>query len=130
MQKQDRKNNAKNATGFSERLKAADAAKKSQMEKWRHSQIDPTDPVFLEQQALRLTTAAAKEARETQRKAEKNASMERQRAALIAIEVQSAADQAARDAAEVESAAALAAVADQRKAARDARYAARNARQK
>ena len=130
MQKQDRKNNAKNSAGFSERLNAADAAKKSQMEKWRHNQIDATDPAFLEQQALRLTAAAAKEARETQRKAEKKAAKERQEAALIAIEVQSVADQTARDAAEVESAAALAAVADQRKAARDARYAARKARQK
>ena len=130
MQKQDRQNNAKDSTGFNERLKSADAAKKRQMEKWRLNQIDTTDPAFLEQQALRLTAAAAREARDSQRKAEKEAAKEHRAATLKAIEVQSVADQAAREAAEAESVAALAAVADQRKAARDARYAARKARQK
>ena len=130
MQKKDRQNNAKNSTGFGERLKSADAAKKNRMENWRLNQIDTTDPAFLEQQALRLTAAAAREARDSQRKAEKEAAKEHRAATLKAIEVQSVADQAAREAAEAESVAALAAVADQRKAARDARYAARKARQK
>ena len=101
------------------------------MEKWRLNQVRITDPIFLEQQqALHQTAATAREAREVLRKAEKNASRERHEAALKAIEVQSAADQAARETAEVESAAALAVVADQRKAARDARYAARKAKRK
>ena len=130
MQKKDRQNNAKNSTGFNERLKTSDAAKKLQMEKWRLNQIDTTDPAFLEQQDLRLTAAAAREAREALRKAEKEAEKEHRAVTLKAIEVQSATDQAAREAAVAESVAALAAIADQRKAARDARYAARKARQK
>ena len=73
MQKQDRQNNTKNSTGFVERLKTADAAKKRQMEKWRLNQLHITDPAFLEQQALRLNAAAAREAREALRKAEKEA---------------------------------------------------------
>ena len=130
MQKQDRQNNAKNSTGLNERLKNSDAAKKLQMEKWRLNQIDTTDPAFLEQQALRLTAAAAREARDALRKAEKEAEKAHRAATLKAIEVQAIVDQAAREAAEAESAADLAVVADQRKAARDARYAARKARQK
>ncbi len=128
MQNQDNRNNSKNSAEFGERLRIAAAAKKAQMERWRLNQVDPTDPVFLARQMLRQTAVAAKEAREAQRKAEKVISEEHRKAALKVIEIQSAADQAARETAEAESAVALAALADQRKAARDARYAARKAK--
>ena len=88
-------------------LKNSDAAKKLQMEKWRLNQIDTTDPAFLEQQALRLTAAAAREARDALRKAEKEAEKAHRAATLKAIEAQAIADQAALEAAEAESVAAL-----------------------
>jgi hypothetical protein len=132
MQKSDIRPKANISAGFGERLQTAAAAKNAQLEKWRLKAVDANDPAFLEQQAAVLATAAARAERDKQRKAAKDAAKEREmaerKAARDAVEAQSLAAAAAREAAEAEAAAAAVVLAEQRKAARDARYAARKAR--
>ncbi|MEI6984954.1 MAG: DUF6481 family protein [Rhodospirillaceae bacterium] len=118
--------------GLDERMKSAADAKKAQLEKWRLNMVDVNDPVYLERQAIRLTAAAAQAEREIQRKeareaAKAQAIADRKKAQEL-LEAQQIADQAARETAEAEAAAELIALRDKRKAARDARYAARKAR--
>ena len=114
--------------GFGERLESAATAKKAQLEKWRLNQVDTNDPAFLEREAARQLAAAARSEREARRKAEKTAANERavtdRQAEREATKARLIAEQnmASQDAA------ALVIQRGQRKATRDARYAARKAR--
>jgi hypothetical protein len=105
---------------FSNRLDAAAAAKKAMLERF-HARPGPDDPAVKEQQAARKAISDAREIRLAERKAAREAEAKRQ-----------AAEQAAREAEErklaAEAAAQAVALEAQRKAARDARYAARKAR--
>jgi hypothetical protein len=105
---------------FGNRLDAAAAAKRAMLERF-HARPGPDDPMVKEQQAARKAISDAREIRLAERKAAREAEAKRQ-----------AAEQAAREAEErklaAEAAAQAAALEAQRKAARDARYAARKAR--
>jgi hypothetical protein len=107
-------------TNFDDRIGAAAAAKKALLERFL-AKPKADDPAMLEQQAALKAIADARDVRNAERKAAKEAE-----AARIAAE------QAARVTAEQEAAAAAKAAALalelERKAARDARYAARKAR--
>ena len=131
MQKVDGRGKGKVVAGFGERMDTAVAAKKALLAKWRDNKVDVTDQAFLERQAARQAAAALRNEREMQRKAEKDAAKAQliadRKAALEAAELLAIAEQAARQAAEIEAAAAQVALDAQRKAARDARYAARKA---
>lgn len=112
---------------FSDRLRVAAAAKKAALERF-YARPGPDDPAVREQQAARKAISDARETRIAERKATREAETERQAAEHAA----KAAEQAAREAEERRAAAdaaaqAMALEAD-RKAARDARYAARKAR--
>lgn len=132
MRKVDRQSKSKVIADFGERMNVAAAAKKALLEKWQANKVDVNDPAYQEQLAIRQAAAAAKAEREAKRKAEKDAAKAQaiadRKAALEAAEAQAIAEQAAKEAAETEAAAALIALEAQRKAARDARYAARKAR--
>ena len=116
----------KNAN-FGDRLNAAAAAKKAMLERF-HAMPGPDDPAVKEQQAARKAISEAREIRIAERKAAREAEAQRQAAENAA----KAAEQAAREAEErrlaAEAAAQAVALEAQRKAARDARYAARKAR--
>ena len=105
---------------FGDRLNAAAAAKQAMLERF-HARPGPDDPVVVQQQAARKAVSDAREIRMPERKAAREAEAQRQ-----------AAEQAAREAEErrlaAEAAAQAVALEAQRKAARDARYAARKAR--
>jgi hypothetical protein len=105
---------------FGDRLNAAAAAKKAMLERF-HARPGPDDPAVKEQRAARKAISDAREIRTAERKAAREAEAKRQ-----------AAEQAAREAEErrlaTEAAAQAVALEAQRKAARDARYAARKAR--
>ncbi len=122
----------KNSVGFGERMNTAAAAKKARLKEWSAAKADPNDPAVIERQAARQAIAAKREEREAARKAAKIAREAQaaidQKAAKEASEAQASADAAAQ--AENERLAAEHAVAleAERKAARDARYAARKAR--
>lgn len=132
MQKVDRPGKGKVAAGFGDRLSVAAAAKKAQLEKFKANKVDVNDPAFLEQQAARQAAAAAREERQAQRKAEKEAAKEQviaeRKAAQKAAEDKLVADRLAAETAEADAEEAKIALAAQQKAARDARYAARKAR--
>jgi hypothetical protein len=105
---------------FSERLDTAAKARKALLEKFK-AQPAPDDPAVLERQAARKAAADARDARLAERKAAKDAE-----AARLAAEQSAKAEEAAVRAAEL--AARIEAEKAARKAARDARYAARKAR--
>ncbi|SEH46717.1 DUF6481 family protein [Magnetospirillum fulvum] len=134
MQNIDKQAKSKAKAGFGERLNTAAAAKKAMVEKWRANKVDTTDPAYLEKQAALQVAAAARAERDAQRKAEKEAAklqaIADRKAEKDAAAAQIIADQAAVEAARIEAIAAEAALEEQRKAARDARYAARKARSK
>ncbi len=113
-----------NAPDFVERRNAATNAKKAALEKFRAHAVDPT---LAERQAARLALvgerSAAKKAREIE-EAERKA-----RDAELAMEAKRAADAQA-ERALAEAATRELALQSERKAARDARYAARKARSK
>jgi len=133
MQKSDRRGSSKGVAGFGERMSTSAAARKLIVEKYQANKVDVNDPAFLERQANRLAAAEARAERDGQRKAAKEA----EKAQVIAdrkaqqelAEAEAAAALAAQQTAEAEAAAALILLRDQGKAARDARYAARKARQ-
>jgi hypothetical protein len=107
-------------TNFDDRLSAAAAAKQALLERYR-SRPSVGDPAWIEQQAALKAIADARDARTAERKAAKEAEAARVAAELAARRTQeqiAAAEAKAR---------ALAQEAE-RKAARDARYAARKAR--
>jgi hypothetical protein len=136
-------------TSFDDRLTAAANAKKAQLEKFR-ARSGGKDPGFAERQAARQAVGVARDARAVGRTTARLAGIAREadeqaardaaaKAEQAARDVAAEAEQAARDvAAEAEQAARDADVARQaaddvalqaeRKAARDARYAARKAR--
>ncbi len=128
MHTDDNRTKPKAMNGFGVRLETAATAKKAQLEKWRLNQVDTNDPAFLEREAARKLAAAVRSERDAQRKAEKIAANERavadRQAAKEAAEAKLIAEQMAAS----QDAAALDIQHAQRKAARDARYAARKAR--
>jgi uncharacterized protein DUF6481 len=107
---------ADKTASFSDRLNAAAAAKKAALERF-HARPGPDDPAVREQQAARKAISEAREVRMAERKAAREAETARQ-----------AAEQAARETEEQRLAAEAVALEAERKAARDARYAARKAR--
>jgi len=125
-------------TGFDDRLNAAANAKKAELEKFRaRSRVN--DPASAERQAARQAVGAARDARSAERDAARLAGVARAADEQAARDAAAEVEQAARDAAaEAEQAARAAEIARQaaddvvlqaeRKAARDARYAARKAR--
>lgn len=119
-------NGFKNA-GLSERLATAAGAKKALLEKFK-AQPGVNDPVFAEREEARRAIRVAREAREAERNAARDARKAAEQEALKAEQ----AEQAAREALAVQELAEHAkrqvATAAEAKAARDARYAARKAR--
>jgi hypothetical protein len=107
-------------TNFDDRLSAAAAAKQALLERFR-ARPSADDPAVIAQQAALKAIADARDARAAERKAAKDAE-----AARVAAE--QAAKRAADQAAAIEAKARAAAVEIERKAARDAKYAARKAR--
>ncbi len=114
-------------TGFTERLSTAASAKKAELEKFR-GKSEANDPAFAERQAARHAVSLARETRTAGRKAARLASVAREAAEQAAHEAAVEAEQAAVDAEVAEQAARDVALQAERKAARDARYAARKAR--
>jgi hypothetical protein len=110
---------------FSDRLTAAEAAKKAALERFRAKVSQPPDPELL---AKRAELVKAREEREAKRAIEKAAKAERDRLLAIEAEAKRLADEEAAKIAAIEEAAARAAIEAGQKAARDARYAARKAR--
>ncbi len=110
------------APNFGDRLKAAAKAKQSLLNKARAKAL-ANDPEFAKRQAARRAVAIAREARVSERKAAKLA-------AKIRETEEQAAEQEAREAEAAEQAAREIVLEAERKAARDARYAARKARQR
>lgn len=106
--------------GLNDRLGAATAAKRAMLEQFRAKQ---QDPALLERQAQQWAIDEAREIRRAERKAASEAEAARQ-----------AAEKAAREAEEKqlakETAARTAALETEQKARRDARYAARKAKQR
>lgn len=112
---------------FAHRMNAAANAKRTMLERFR-ARPGPDDPAVIEQQAVRHAVSDAREARAATRHAARQADATRQgaeEAARVAEQVVREAEEADRVA---EQAAGNAALEAQRKAARDARYAARKAR--
>jgi len=107
-------------TNFDDRIGAAAAAKKAVLERFL-ARPKADDPAMLEQQAALKAIADARDARAAERKALKEAE-----AARVAAELAAKRAEEERLAAEVKARAAAAE--QERKAARDARYAARKAR--
>lgn len=112
---------------FNERRNAAATARQATAAKFR-SQPLPDDPAVLERQAALKAVGDARQARQAERKAAREAEAARQ----VAEQAAQAAEQMARDAEQLiqrEVAAAREAKLEvERKATRDARYAARKAR--
>lgn len=123
---------AKPIAGFGQRMESAAAAKKALLEKFRANAIDVNDPAFQAQLAARQQAAALRSAREAQRKAEKDAAKQQalaeRRAAQLKAEQDAETEAINLAAAALQQKAAEAALAEQQKAQRDARYAARKAR--
>jgi hypothetical protein len=115
-----------------DRLSAAANAKKALLERAKANN-PANDPGFAERQKVRLEAAAAREAREAERRAAKKLEEEREEAARAAAEVlrlEAEKLEAERRAVEaVEAEARKAELLIEQKAARDARYAARKTRQ-
>jgi hypothetical protein len=113
----------------SDRLATAAKAKEAMLERFR-ARPGPNDPALLEQQAARKAVAEARDARNAERRAAREAEATRlaaEKAAAVEARKVQAAEEAAAAAAAAEHAAALPAL---QKAARDARYAARQARRR
>ena len=107
-------------TNFDDRISAAVAAKQALLERFR-ARPSPDDPAEIERQAALKAIADARDARAAERRAAKEAELQRlaaEAAARKAAEL-AAAQEAKRQAALLEA---------ERKAARDAKYAARKAR--
>ena len=114
-------------TGFTERLNTAASAKTAELEKFR-GKSGVNDPAFAERQAARHAVSLARETRMAERKAARLASVAREAAEQAARDAAVEAEQAAVEAEVAEQAARDVALQAERKAARDARYAARKAR--
>jgi Family of unknown function (DUF6481) len=114
-------------TGLNDRLATAAAAKKAMLERFK-AQPGPEHPVTQARQAALKAVSDARNVRSAERTAAKEAEVARQ----VLERATMAADQAAREAEEQrladEASARAVALEAERKAARDARYAARKAR--
>ena len=112
-----------------DRLAAAAKAKEAMLERFR-ARPGPNDPEMLKQQAERKAISEARDARNAERRVAREAEAARlaaEKAAAVEARKVQAAEEAAAAAAAAEHAAALPAL---QKAARDARYAARQARRR
>ncbi len=118
---------------FDDRLNAAAKAKRALLDKAR-ANGPANDPDFAERQAARREVSIAREARTAERKTAKLAEnirlAEEKTAEEAARAIALAAEQEAREAEATEQAAREIAFEAERKAARDARYAARKARKR
>jgi hypothetical protein len=115
--------------GFNDRLATAAKAKEAMLERFR-ARPGPNDPALQEQQAERMAIAEARDARNAARKVARDAEIARLKAEKAA-EAEKQKALAAEQAAEAEAAARRAAeLPALQKAARDARYAARQARRR
>jgi hypothetical protein len=123
----------KNSDDFNERLNTGAKARQALLEKFQ-ARPRANDPAVLEQQAARLATSQAREARKAARAADITRLEEeaiRRAAEEAARKATVEAEEVARKAAvEAEKAALEVTVEAERKTARDARYAARKARQR
>ena len=109
------------SSDFTERRDRAAEARKALLERFS-AKPDPNDPAVQARAAERRATQAAREARAAERLAARQAETEAAAARLAAAQAAGEADAAERSAREV-------ALAAEQKAQRDARYAARKARQ-
>ena len=116
----------KNAT-FDERRNAAEAAKKAKLEKFRASTAQINERAA-ERQATRQEIVAARDVRAAEREAARLANEARSAEDQAAREIVLKAEQAEHDAITAEQAEREVASAAERKATRDARYAARKSR--
>ena len=116
----------KNAN-FDERRNAAEAAKKAKLEKFRASTAQINERAA-ERQATRQEIVAARDVRAAEREAARLANEARSAEDQAAREIVLKAEQAEHDAITAEQAEREVASGAERKAARDARYAARKAR--
>jgi hypothetical protein len=118
---------------LSDRLGAAAKSRRTQLEQAR-AKAPSNDPGFVERQAARRAAGVAREARAAERKAAKLAEQARKAEEKAAEErereIALVAEQEAREAEVAEQAAREIDLTAERKAARDAKYAARKARQK
>lgn len=120
-------------TSLQDRLSAAANAKKALLERAKANN-PANDPGFAERQKARLEAAAQREAREAERREAKRLEQEKEAAARAVAEAarieaeKAEAERQAVEAAQAEER--KAALLIEQKAARDARYAARKARQK
>jgi hypothetical protein len=110
-----------------DRLGAAAAAKRAMLERFK-ARPAADDPAYIEQQAALKAIADAREARAAERRAERAAEAEREAAAAAAKKAEQAAAEAERQRQIREAAFRAEALEREKKAARDARYAARKAR--
>jgi hypothetical protein len=112
---------------FDDRRRAAQSAKKAELEKFRaKTEVDET--VLAEREAARREIAAARALRAEKRKAAADEKLAREAVEKAEREAALKAEEAAREAAAAAAAERAAALEIERKAARDARYAARKAR--
>jgi hypothetical protein len=114
-------------TNFDDRLSAAANAKKAELEKFR-ARSGANDPAFAERQAARQAIGVARDARTAGRNASRLAGVAREADEKAARDAAEEAEQTARGAEVARQAADDVALEAERKAARDARYAARKAR--
>jgi hypothetical protein len=139
--KVQRVTNFKNSPGIAERMSTAAAAKKALIEKSRSVKVDPTDPAFVERQAARQATALARAERQgaskvakaqaaAERKAAKETAEAERKAAKEAAEALALSEKEKLLAEKVLTAEQIRAIEAERKAARYAKYAARNTRQR
>ena len=133
--------NFKNSPGIAERMNTAAAAKKALIEKSRSVKVDPTDPAFVERQAARQATALARAERQGASKVAKAQAAAELRATKEAAEAVALSEKEAAEAValsekekllaeKVLTTEQIHAIEAERKAARDAKYAARKARQR
>ena len=113
---------------FGERLSAAASAKQSVLERYR-AKLSGSDPDIQKKQAERLAVAQAREARTTARRQAREAQETAERIAREAREATEKAEREERETRErAEASAWKAALEEDKKKERDARYAARKAR--
>jgi len=122
-------------------MNTAAAAKKALIEKSRSVKVDPTDPAFVERQAARQATALARAERQGASKVAKAQAAAELRATKEAAEAVALSEKEAAEAValsekekllaeKVLTTEQIHAIEAERKAARDAKYAARKARQR
>jgi len=119
--------------GFADRRQAAVEARKALLERAKANLPDPNDPAFQARQAERKAAAEAKAAQKAEREREKREKAERkareEAERIAAAEAAAQAEAEAKDQSEKDMISRLLADEEDRKAKRDARYAARKARQ-